>query len=415
MGKEIYKETIKEFHHYNTEVIVDNTQVNELKNKINQMQNNQEMASLYFKQYVQNVQNNQEIMRNYYENQLKIAIQQRDLNSQELEKMHKQIEAGKNKLQNTNNKLLQMEKNLQEEETKGKIFKKQLNEVKCQLESSNIQLKSIKEKEEELKKKKTQAEKLLPKRLEFLKKVYSEGLSNKIQISQKQISEYYQKNSLFKDLGNKIISSEKLDLYLKDYIKSNIVNIINSIISNGEHFNIIVLGKTGVGKSTLINAELNLKGDKKAKTNLGKCTTQGFEEFISNERPGLRLIDSRGIEIGDYNIEAVIENTIKYIEDRSNNGDIDKFIHCIWYCIQSESKRVEDVEYKAMNLLMKQYENSKLPIIIVITQNIDDDITQEMISILNNSLQNKPDIVPVVAEEKIIKKKIINLKFHKKA
>ena len=193
------------------------------------------------------------------------------------------------------------------------------------------------------------------------------------------------------------------------------MNIINSIISNGEHFNIIVLGKTGVGKSTLINAELNLKGDKKAKTNLGKCTTQGFEEFISNERPGLRLIDSRGIEIGDYNIEAVIENTIKYIEDRSNNGDIDKFIHCIWYCIQSESKRVEDVEYKAMNLLMKQYENSKLPIIIVITQNIDDDITQEMISILNNSLQNKPDIVPVVAEEKIIKKKIINLKFHKKA
>jgi hypothetical protein len=151
MGKEIYKETIKEFHHYNTKVIVDNTQVNELKNKINQMQNNQEMASLYFKQYVQN---NQEIMRNYYENQLKIAIQQRDLNSQELEKMHKQIEAGKNKLQNTNNKLLQMEKNLQEEETKGKIFKKQLNEVKCQLESSNIQLKSIKEKEEELKKKK---------------------------------------------------------------------------------------------------------------------------------------------------------------------------------------------------------------------------------------------------------------------
>jgi hypothetical protein len=68
MGKEIYKETIKEFHHYNTKVIVDNTQVNELKNKINQMQNNQEMASLYFKQYVQNVQNNQEIMRNYYEN-----------------------------------------------------------------------------------------------------------------------------------------------------------------------------------------------------------------------------------------------------------------------------------------------------------------------------------------------------------
>ena len=218
---------------------------------------------------------------------------------------------------------------------------------------------------------------------------------------------YYQNNSLFRDLGNKVINSEKLDLYLKEYIKNNIMNIANSMISNGEHFNIIVLGKTGVGKSTLINAELNLKGNKKAKTNLGKTTTQGFEDYVYKERPGLGLIDSRGIEIGEYNIEAVIKNTINYIEDRSNNGDIDKFIHCIWYCIQSESKRIEEMEYKAMSLLMKQYEKGKLPIIIVITQNIDDDITKEMIKTLNDSLDNKPDIVPVMAEEKTIKKKII--------
>ena len=58
-----------------------------------------------------------------------------------------------------------------------------------------------------------------------------------------------------------------------------------------------------------------------------------------------------------------------------------------------------------MNLLMKQYEKGNLPIIIVITQNIDDNITKEMINTLNDSLHNKPDIVPVMAEEKIIKKK----------
>lgn len=166
----------KEFHHYHIKEIVDYTQVNELKNKINQMQNNQEMASIYFKQYVEKLQNDQENMRNNYENQLKNSIQQRDLNSQELVKMKTQIEACKNILQNTNNKLLQMEKGLQEEKIKEKNYKKQLNEVKYQLESSKSQLKSIKKKEEELKKKKTQAEKLLPKRLEFLTKVYSEGL-----------------------------------------------------------------------------------------------------------------------------------------------------------------------------------------------------------------------------------------------
>jgi hypothetical protein len=403
----------RHIHHYDTKTITqtqtiyryDDTKVNELQNKISQMQQIYENKEFQLSKILQQKENEN--------NQLFKKVQQIENANNQLvsyinnfrETAIKQIDTQKNDLHNANRKFLQMEKKWNAEKIEAKSAKKKLNEITFQLQASNNQLKIIKEKEEESKKKKAQGEILLPKRLEFLKNNFSKELSNKIQISQDKIMKYYQNNSLFRDLGNKVIYSEKLDLYLKEYIKSNIMNIINSMISNGEHFNIIVLGKTGVGKSTLINAELNLKGDKKAKTNLGKCTTQGFEDYVSNERPGLRLIDSRGIEIGEYNIEAVIKNTINYIEDRSNNGDIDKFIHCIWYCIQSESKRIEEMEYNAMNLLMKQYEKGKLPIIIVITQSIDDDITKEMINTLNESLGNKPDIVPVVAEEKIIKKK----------
>ena len=339
---------IEENHnHYNTNTITqtqtiyryDDTKTNELQNRISQMQQTYENKEFQLSKFLQKKENennqllkkvqqienvnNQLVsyiqMQQIYENkefQLSKILQQKENENNQLfkkvqqienannqlvsyinnfrETAIKQIDTQKNDLHNANRKFLQMEKKWKAEKIEAKSAKKKLNEITFQLQAINNQLKIIKEKEEESKKKKAQGEILLPKRLEFLKNNFSKELSTKIQISQDKIMKYYQNNSLFRDLGNKVINSEKLDLYLKDYIENNIMNIINSMISNGEHFNIIVLGKTGVGKSTLINAELNLKGDKRAKTNLGKCTTQGFEDYVSNKRPGLRLIDSRG-------------------------------------------------------------------------------------------------------------------------
>ena len=81
----------------------------------------------------------------------------------------------------------------------------------------------------------------------------------------------------------------------------------------------------------------------------------------------------------NYNIEAVFNSTKELIEKRARDGDSDKLVHCIWYCLKSDCLRFEDIEKEILARLMNQYEDNSLPIIIVITQNYDDNITETKI------------------------------------
>ena len=80
---------------------------------------------------------------------------------------------------------------------------------------------------------------------------------------------------------------------------------MNEIPNEINNFNVLLLGNTGVGKSTLINGIFDFQENEGARTGDGRPITQEFEEFISNKRKGLRFIDSKGIEMGDHNINAV--------------------------------------------------------------------------------------------------------------
>ena len=74
-----------------------------------------------------------------------------------------------------------------------------------------------------------------------------------------------------------------------------------------KHLNILLVGPSGVGKSFLINTVLKLKEGNLAKAKLSKPTTKTFKVYESSIIPNIRLIDSRGIEKGDYNIEEVVK------------------------------------------------------------------------------------------------------------
>ena len=245
----------------------------------------------------------------------------------------------------------------------------------------------------------------LPNFLDIVKKDFYRTLNDKVmnikENIDKQLSDYSTDN--LKILSQQICEKEKLMDKLIEYIKKSSELIMEKYFKNSKHFNVLLLGKTGVGKSTLINGTLDLSENEKAKTGVGEPVTKEFDEYISDKRKGLRLIDSRGIELEGQNIKVVFDSSKKLIEDRAREGDPDKLIHCIWYCFKSSGLRFENCEKEILTLLMNQYDDNNLPIIIVITQNYIAEDTEVMIDYLKKDFQNREIIIiPVVAEKKNI-------------
>ena len=267
-------------------------------------------------------------------------------------------------------------------------------------------------------KNKKEASEELPKILGVVQKDFStklKGKISKVKVKiEKELSNYSPSN--LKIFLQNLTENEKIkDKLMADSEKES-EKILQQTYKNTNHFNILLLGKTGVGKSTLINGIFDFKENEGAKTGEGKPITQEFEEFTSDKRKGLRFIDSKGIEMGDHNINSVFNSAKELIEKKAREGDPDKLIHCIWYCFKSSNLRFEDIEKETVSLLMNQYDDNSLPIIIVITQNYDDESTETMIKFIKDEfrfLNREITISPVIAKEKILVKKNKNFTMEK--
>ena len=196
---------------------------------------------------------------------------------------------------------------------------------------------------------------------------------------------------------------------LKKEIELNISN--NQFSQKLNHFNILILGRAGIGKTTLINSILEFEGTpKELLTGEGTSKTIGEPKGYTSETvKGLRLWDSQGIDKETYNIPKVVEDVKKLINEASINNDPDKFIHCIWYCISGN--RFEKSESESISELMSIYDDDTLPIIIVYTEAYDEEATEEVCDEVKKVLEEKTDknkikeinIIPVVAKDKEVK------------
>lgn len=123
-------------------------------------------------------------------------------------------------------------------------------------------------------------------------------------------------------------------------------------------FNLAIFGKTGVGKSTLVNAVF---GEDVAPTGVGEPVT--MENHLYLHKNGfLGLLDTRGLEIGQ-DTDELIDELSAYIK-LMRQGPLADQIHVAWYCVRASDRRFEDTEAEFIRRLNKL----DLPVVVVMTQ-----------------------------------------------
>ena len=140
------------------------------------------------------------------------------------------------------------------------------------------------------------------KKKDFIAKInmeYNKKYSNKIPNSEPNTIKYI-KN---------ILGNENIDSIYSNKIENQLANLKeNKDISKINYITIILTGKSGVGKSTLINALLK---EYLAKEGMITITTKETNEYYNKKVQFLKLIDTRGIELDKENGPVNILKEIK--------------------------------------------------------------------------------------------------------
>lgn len=185
------------------------------------------------------------------------------------------------------------------------------------------------------------------------------------------------------DIDHAKIAQDCIDAFKKQY-------------KDLKKLNIIIVGKTGVGKSTLINS---LFRGNFADTGLGRPVTKKIRVLEKPDFP-LAIYDTPGFELAKDQQDAVKSGIMELINRGIASHDINQAIHCIWYCINVGANRTFDnSEIEWIKSLTKENTVAHVPIIVVLTQAYPKSKAAEMKAIVEAENLDIAKVIPVLAQD----------------
>ncbi|MBO6300547.1 MAG: 50S ribosome-binding GTPase [Lachnospiraceae bacterium] len=177
--------------------------------------------------------------------------------------------------------------------------------------------------------------------------------------------------------------------------------------------NVLLIGESGVGKSTLINAVL-----KREETEVGfgmTGTTQRMEIYEGEGLP-FRVIDTIGFEPTFFRKTKAINAVKKWSKDsakkkKDEEEKEDKQIHAIWFCVEGTRRKLFYDTIKSMLRATSMWKS--IPIVVVITKSYSSTESEENIKMVKEAFRKTrqaerlKEVIPVVAAPFVIQDDII--------
>ena len=146
----------------------------------------------------------------------------------------------------------------------------------------------------------------------------------------------------------------------------NLEDMINqaykAAVNTRGHVNILLAGKTGTGKSTLVNT---IFSGRIAETGQGRPVTQNMRRYQKEGTP-VSIFDTKGLEVKDY--KEILNELISKVKELNRSEKPEDHIHAAWLCIAEGSRRIEQAELDLAQALA----DLNIPVIVVITTAISD-------------------------------------------
>jgi len=158
----------------------------------------------------------------------------------------------------------------------------------------------------------------------------------------------------FRDILEKLLKKNPDErLSWKEYF-------IHPFFLDMKHINVIVMGRKGIGKTTLIKAIL--------KEDIVQDDMYNYTIYESKEQR-FRFFEINGFDENDYTFQNCMDDINRLVDFQLETKEPENYIHIIWYCLHEE--KFTHQEQKDLDSFKDFYSNDKLPICLIHTFTIN--------------------------------------------